>query len=238
MEFKNLLDYQKADLAYRKIESAIKKDASYIEMKKNREIYEQAKLKNAESETSATNAVNAYNSALAYYEQNAKNIESLCAKLASDDLDEAQESEILEKLEQAKSALAEWEKRVADLKVNADKLLSDYAKTLNDGKVSAEKYKSAKAKFEQLKASKADEIEKAKSDRDALFSSVEPELMAMYEKLTAEGKYPAFVPGMSVDEKQVSCGACGMGLSGVAKSEFEEKGFVVCETCHRIVYKL
>ena len=61
-------------------------------------------------------------------------------------------------------------------------------------------------------------------------------MFEIYKQITAENKYPAFVPAMG-DDASPACGACGMGLSGTAKNDLKNQGYCRCETCRRIIYK-
>ena len=238
MELKNLLDYQKADIAKRNIKSAMHKDVSCQDMRKYRDLYEQAVKLARESEDNANATLNEYESVKAFYEQNCAEIERICARLSLNDISDEEEIELLAKLEQVKATVTEWEKRIGEIKAKAEKLVSDYVKIQKDGLSFKDKYMVAKAEYAKLEKLKEPELAVAQSKMDEIKPSVQLELMEKYEKLTAVMRPPVFVPGMTSDGKQYSCGGCGMGLSNVAKAELEEKGMVVCESCHRLVYKI
>ena len=141
-------------------------------------------------------------------------------------------------MEEKKTAIAEQLKRVNDLKANADRLFANYRENGANAKQAKENYQKAKTAYEKFKAENMPKRAEAEKARDALKGGVDPALMAKYEKLTAEGKYPAFVPAMSPDNgKTYNCGACGMSQSGVTNSEINDKGIAYCESCHRIIYK-
>ena len=238
MELSKLLEYQKADVKLHNVIVEMHKDKSYQAMKKYREQFEQATVKNDEIEVLANKALASYESALAYYESNAKEIEKLIAKLSSDDLSDEEEDALVEELEQKKSAITEQLKKVNDLKANADRLFASYRENGANAKLAKENHQKAKTAYEKFKAENMPKRDEAEKARDALRDGVDPALMEKYEKLTAEGKYPAFVPAMSPDNgKTYNCGACGMSQSGVTISEINDKGIAYCESCHRIIYK-
>ena len=236
MTLEALLKYQKVDLEYKRLNDEIKKNPDYKKMRENKDAYNAAKQKCIDSENYAETVVAAYNDALAFLEENAKKVEKLCAKIKEGNLSEEDESKAIEELEQLKAAFVEKEKKAVQLKASAEKALAEYANAQKSGKVARVAYETAKVEYEKFKDSKAGDIAKLKSKRDALEQEVDEKLMKMYAQLTGEGKYPAFVAQLG-DEKSPTCGACGMMLSDTAKRDFNASGYCTCETCHRIIYK-
>ncbi len=237
MNLDALLTYQKADLAYKKLNDEIKKNQNYVEMRSNKKKFEAAKNAVLESEKQAENIVSSYEQGLKFIEQCAGEIEDLCAKLENGDADEETERSLVVRLEELQASVNEWKKRVDGLKVLADKALGDYKAAQVSGKKSRADYADAKAKFEAFQKGKEAELKKLKDARDALAGAVDPALMETYLKLTGDGVYPAFAPATELD-KNMSCGVCGMVVSSSAKTDLENKGYCRCETCRRIIYKL
>lgn len=237
MNLDALLTYQKADLAYKKLNDEIKKNQNYVEMRSNKKKFEAAKNAVLESEKQAGNIVSSYEQGLKFIEQCAGEIEDLCAKLENGDADEETERSLVVRLEELQASVNEWKKRVDGLKVLADKALGDYKAAQVSGKKSRADYADAKAKFEAFQKGKEAELKKLKDARDALAGAVDPALMETYLKLTGDGVYPAFAPATELD-KNMSCGVCGMVVSSSAKTDLENKGYCRCETCRRIIYKL
>ena len=237
MNLDALLTYQKADLAYKKLNDEIKKNQNYVEMRSNKKKFEAAKNAVLESEKQAENIVSSYEQGLKFIEQCAGEIEDLCAKLENGDADEETERSLVVRLEELQTSVNEWKKRVDGLKVLADKALGDYKAAQVSGKKSRADYADAKAKFEAFQKGKEAELKKLKDARDALAGAVDPALMETYLKLTGDGVYPAFAPATELD-KNMSCGVCGMVVSSSAKTDLENKGYCRCETCRRIIYKL
>ncbi len=237
MNLDALLTYQKADLAYKKLNDEIKKNQNYVEMRSNKKKFEAAKNAVLESEKQAENIVSSYEQGLKFIEQCAGEIEDLCAKLENGDVDEETEKSLVVRLEELQASVNEWKKRVDGLKALADKALGDYKAAQVSGKKSRADYADAKAKFEAFQKGKEAELKKLKDARDALAGAVDPALMETYLKLTGDGVYPAFAPATELD-KNMSCGVCGMVVSSSAKTDLENKGYCRCETCRRIIYKL
>ncbi len=236
MNLDNLLKYQEADLACKKLLDEIRGNSDYREMKKFKNEFNAAKQKVSESETLAGTVLSAYNSANEYLDKNSARAEELCALLEKDNLSEDEEKAAVSELESLRVAFAEWEKKAAQLKSNADKALMEYSGAQKSGKSARDSYASAKENYEKFKASKEDELQKLKSRRDTLEAGVEPELLEVYKSLTAENKYPAFVPALG-DENSPVCSGCGMMLADTGKNDLKNKGYCRCETCRKIIYK-
>ena len=236
MDFSKLLEYQKVDLEFKKLNDEIVKNKDYKTMKAKKDEFNAAKQAVGESEALADSVMNAYNGALEYLKANAAKIEAIVAKLIGGELDEEAEKTAVEELETLKNALGEWEKKAAALKSNADKAIADYTEAQKTGKTAREVYAKAKAQYEAFKQGKEKEYEALKSRLGELQKNVEPKVFEVYKQITAEGKYPAFVPVMG-DDASPACGACGMGLSGTAKNDLKNQGYCRCETCRRIIFK-
>lgn len=236
MELNNLLDFQKTDIAYKKIKDELAKNENYRVMAKSKDDFEQAKQRVASSEVTAEAIINAYNSAVATLNENLKEIDKLCAMAEKEDLDDEAQAQIVEKLETLRKVIESGEKKTAELKVNADKALNDYKSAQKVGKEAKANYTTAKEKFESFRKSKDVEIEELKKERSALKEKLDPELYELYKAKTSAGLYPALVPAM--ESGGIVCGGCGMQQSDSVKNALESKGYCECESCHRIIYKI
>ena len=215
MDFTKLLEYQKVDLEYKKLNDEIVGNKDYKTMKAKKEEFNAAKQAVGEAEALAESVMNAYNGALEYMKANADKIEAVVARLTAGELNE---------------------EKAAALKANADKAIADFTEAQKTGKTARTVYADSKAKYEEFKKGKEQEYEKIKNRLAELQKTVEPKVFEVYKQITAEGKYPAFVPAIG-DDASPACGACGMGLSGTAKSDLKNQGYCRCETCRRIIFK-
>lgn len=109
MDFSKLLEYQKVDLEFKKLNDEIVKNKDYKTMKAKKDEFNAAKQAVGESEALADSVMNAYNGALEYLKANAAKIEAIVAKLTGGELDEEAERTAVEELEALKNALGEWE---------------------------------------------------------------------------------------------------------------------------------
>ena len=105
MDFSKLLEYQKVDLEFKKLNDEIVKNKDYKTMKAKKDEFNAAKQAVGESEALADSVMNAYNGALEYLKANAAKIEAIVAKLTGGELDEETEKAAVEELEALKNAL-------------------------------------------------------------------------------------------------------------------------------------
>lgn len=234
MKLSKLLEYQKADMERKKLSDEITGNPDYKKMKTYKEEFNSAKQKVSDSESAAASLVSSYNGAVEYFERNAARVEELLTALSSG-LDEEEEKRTVAELEALSAAFSEWEKKAAQFKAAADKALMEYSGAQKSGKSARAAYAAAKQNYEKFKTSKEDKLKELKDKCAQLESAVEPELLAVYKSITAENRYPAFVPALGDNDSPV-CGACGMMLAGNAQIDLKNNGYCRCETCRRIIY--
>ena len=154
MDFTKLLEYQKVDLEYKKLNDEIVGNKDYKTMKAKKEEFNAAKQAVGEAEALAESVMNAYNGALEYMKANADKIEAVVARLTAGELNEDEEKAAVDELETLKAALNEWEKKAAALKANADKAIADFTEAQKTGKTARTVYADSKAKYEEFKKGK------------------------------------------------------------------------------------
>lgn len=239
MNFEKLLNYQKADVEYKNRKKAIINDPNHKKMRQAKEIFDDAKKKSSESEILAQSVMNAYTEALAFLEKNAEKVQKLCDLISAGNISDEEEANAIEQLNALKAEYVEWEKKANSLKTNADKAIADYTSAQKSGSVARDEYKKAKAEYEKATAGSEDELKSLEEARDKARKEVDDEkLLALYDSITTENKNinNVVVPLLG-DEKSPMCGGCGMAQSASAKDELASKGYIRCETCHRIIYK-
>lgn len=162
MNLDALLTYQKADLAYKKLNDEIKKNQNYVEMRSNKKKFEAAKNAVLESEKQAENIVSSYEQGLKFIEQCAGEIEDLCAKLENGDADEETERSLVVRLEELQASVNEWKKRVDGLKALADKALGDYKAAQVSGKKSRRRLRRRKSEVRSFPEGQGSGTQKTK----------------------------------------------------------------------------
>lgn len=228
-----LLEYQKIDIARRRILDEIERSEDAKKVERARSEFNAATAVCTDSEREAESIIGYYESALASFDEIEKELESLDQSGISDVEKRRALAETLEKL---KARLIDLEKRLREKDAVGEKAISQYLDGQRTRKKMKEAHASFKARLDTLKA--AHEPKLAEYDRQlaALRPEIPADLMAKYDAITAENRYPAFVKVNEVDKKDYSC-ICGLTLSQKTKSELLDTGFCRCETCHRIIYK-
>lgn len=228
-----LLEYQKVDIALRKELDEIERSDDSKNLERARNEFNAAKSAVAESESTAEGILAYYESALASFEEISKEIEAL----DSGDLDDPEKRRALtESLEKIKAKLSELERRLNEKHESGEKAIMKYLEGQERGKKMREVYGTVKARLDKIKEAHEPKIAEYRSKLDALRGGIPANLLEMYNALTAERKYPAFVEAIEADKKNYRC-FCGLTLSQKAKSELSDNGFCRCETCRRVIYK-
>ena len=237
MNFESILKYQKADLEYKQLNDEIAGNPDYRKMRVSKKAFDAAKQRKADSETLAGSVMGVYGAANDYLSANVARANELCARLGADDLGEEEEKELLVELENLRSQLGEWEKKLSSAKASADKAIAETRAANESGKAARSEFEAAKKNFEAFKSEKELKLAELKAAREKLEPAVEPALLNLYKSLTAENKYPALVAAAG-DDKNPVCGACGMSLAEQVKNDLKSNGYCRCETCGRVIYKL
>ena len=135
--------------------------------------------------------------------------------------------------------LAELTKTIAGIEKelsNAVREMGDISKRYDEirSKVPSAKaeYKKCREMFEQRKKDSEPQVSALKQQLAELEKGIDPKMLAEYQKLRGQNIYPVFVP-LSGN----NCGGCRMDLSIGEVGKIEAQGYVVCENCHRIIYK-
>ncbi len=235
MDFTNVINYQKADGARKKIHDEIRKHPDYAKAKEHEERFKSARQHAAKCEAFSAKIMAEYNGAETLLEKKSKEAEELCEKLSATALSEEEEKNLCSALEECKTVLAELDAKLKSLKADAEKVLSEYKKAQMVGKDAKAKYDEHYASYNKYKQENGAKLEEATKESDALRAKVETELLELYDRLIAINVRPPFVANMGDDKKPVCI--CGMGQSQTTNAEFVANGYVSCENCHRIIYK-
>ena len=235
MDFTNVINYHKADIARKKIHDEIRKHPDYAKAMECKERFKSASQHAAKCEAFAAKVMAEYSGAETLFEKKSKEAEELCEKLSATNLSEEEEKQLVGALEECKAVLVELDGKLKSLKADADKVLGEYKKAVTIGKEAKANYEKFYASYEKYKKENGEKLEEASKETAILREKVEPELLEIYDHLIAINVRPPFVPNIG-DDKKPSC-ACGMSQSQTTNAEFIEKGYVACESCHRIIYK-
>lgn len=230
-----LLKYQEIDIKLRRAQDSVEKSDAAQRGKKAKAEFEAAKKSVDDSERTAGEIVETLTAAA----QTAKEGKSLVAeyrdKLKGETTSKERKQMIAE-LEQLKSRLSESEKKADAKRKQAQKVLDESKDSQARAKKMRDIFVGEKEKYEDMKQQKEPEIGKYKQMLSQLRPSIDPKLMKVYDELTAERKYPAFVDAYSSDKTTFSCRGCGLQLSQAGNSGLLKDGICRCDNCRRVIY--
>lgn len=234
-KFIKLLDYQKKDIELRKINDALARDESRIVMNKNKKLFDEAKNTIAECEKQASSIVNLVDELQKYVNDN----EKLLTEAESVDMDEVEDfNEYMKKLESLKSKFQAADKRVHDIDTKGKAIVEERKNALRNGKAAQLKHGEAKEKHTKLLNSKAGELNKLKSELEAIRNELDPKLLDEYNRLVSENKFPPVAPARTTEKGVYNCGGCGISLPQKDNALLKDKGWCRCENCRRLVVSL
>lgn len=233
MSISKILDYQKIDLEYFKLENQLRNSTEAKKLKECESQYKSSSEEIIKYNLIAKDDFANLDRFQKQYEDLKKEINEISTSVV-DDIDEVQLDYYAKKLEQlmanVDSILKESERLSNDLKNIQDSANAELKKMSKCMQL-AKQLKDAYLKKQEEMASVAKEI---KARRDAAEKEVLPELLELYKKARKNKKMPFFVPFV----KPKTCGGCGMELANdILESLNTDKLVVECPNCGRVIYK-
>ena len=228
----DLLKYQQADTTIRKNNAVIEGCSEKKEMATYKVKFDEAKKNLLVAESNADKIVAAYNGALAYFEKVSGELNKLLESLES----AKNKEEVIAKLQDLKSKVADASAKVKAMAVKADEAIKLYVKANNDGKSSRENFNKAKESYDSKVAPLIKKNEELSSTIDTLNAKVNKADLEIYEGLIAQNIIPPFVEVLG-EEKGYMCGGCYMALLPTTAETLKNTGRCTCDNCKRIIYK-
>ncbi|MBQ2712486.1 MAG: hypothetical protein IJF71_03825 [Clostridia bacterium] len=231
MNYQAILEYQKVDGLLRKIENELKNS-------EERKRASQAKAFLLESEETSRRMDHRAEELIAAYHKLCEKQERESTTLAEyeasveeskNDLDELRYIE--KKIAQLADSLKKIDNEIAALQRDIEEVAREFNSFRKRFAAAKEEYKTYKQKYDELKKSRAAEINAIKEQLATLAAGVEPAMMEMYTQKRADKLYPVFV-----EIRSNMCGVCSMELSLGDKAFLKENGYVECEHCKRVLY--
>jgi len=243
MKLDKLLDYQKHDMALRRIMLEVEKSDDAQRIEKAKQEFAIAKKNVEDSEKDALSLVEFFSGLEKEYQAVQKKIDKLIPQIdkleKSLDKDTGKLDEyekLINELGVLKSEANTIENNTIKQKSKGDETIQKYKQASERAKKVREFHAKAKERLDALQKEKEPEIRVIRAALKELEPKVDKDLMAQYKTLTDDGKLPAFVAA-HLDGKNFSCKGCGMSLSQTGSSTLTSKGYTSCESCRRIVYK-
>ena len=231
MKKENLLKYQEIDGQLKKLVTEINQSEESVKGKKLGVFLKESEEKIKKMDKRADELNSLIQKLKANYQQSNEKFAEL-EEGVEQAIDKDELNYVAKKLAELTKTIAGIEKELA----NAIKEMGDIAKRYDDlrAKVPSAKaqYKECREKFEQRKKDSEPQIAALKQQLAELEKDVDQKVFAEYQKLRGQNIYPVIVP-----LEGNNCGGCRMDLSIGEIGKIESQGYVVCENCHRIIYK-
>ena len=143
---------------------------------------------------------------------------------------------ISKKLADVSKNMAAIEKEISSVLREIDEIGKSYDDLKRKVPDARTQYKECRSKFEEKKKECEPEVTALKTELAQLekeISDKNPKLIEIYQKLRGQNIFPVLVPLVGGNK----CSGCQMEVSIGATSKLDEKGFVICENCQRLIYK-
>lgn len=227
----SLLEYQKVDSELREIETSLKQSE---ERKKTK---------------AAHNFLNSVNDNLAELEQRAEDLAGkysssvkLCSQLEEelkeyegfDDMDEGQLAYVKKKAQSLSEEIGSLLTSIENLSKELAGVLKEFSQLKADTKKAKAQYSEYAPKYNELKASKEDEIKSIKMRLKKLEATIDAEVLEKYKQRRNDKIFPVLNEAKEMS-KHAYCW-CGTDLSTVAYNNLKNGNIVECENCHRLLY--
>lgn len=179
------------------------------------------------------------NELITFYEKTSGEIVELNeqAKDLSKAIEEAESEQetdyLLKKLDELVATIKYSENESKNLSQRISAVIKEYAVLKNTYKAAKTQYEEYGVKYNELKASKADEMNKIKENLSKLEKKVEPSLMERYLKKRKEEKMFPVIFEVTSDV----CGACHMNISLNEIAKLNNGEILECENCRRLLFK-
>ncbi|MCL2177744.1 MAG: C4-type zinc ribbon domain-containing protein [Firmicutes bacterium] len=223
---KDILEYQKIDVALFEIERGLINSAEFKEAHKMQQFLKQCEESLSKMEKQSAELLGFFNQALKAYDATAKRALEVEKAASTDEKAIGNFNKILDEISKLEKSINALNKNMVDISKKYD----DIAKKSTAAKKAFLENRQA---VEQKKKDKAGEITRLQTELKAASAKVSKDYLEKYKALRKENKVPAYVELLS----KKKCGGCRMDLALNKLDKLKEKGSTIeCEHCKRIVY--
>ena len=228
---KAMLDYQQIDAKLRKIEveiSGSEERKKAVTAKKYLDVMPESVNK---LDLRASELTVAYENALKEKDKlSEQQVELLKAMDHAED--ETEGAYLIKKTEELIVKIKNLAETIKKIGAEIEAIVKEYAGIKKTAKSAQEQYNVYGAKYNQLKASKKDEMTAISNELAVLEKQIPSELMERYKQKRADKIFPVLY-----EVKTNVCGACNMELSMSAMSDLKNGKVIECDNCRRLLYK-
>ena len=228
---KAMLDYQQIDAKLRKIEieiSGSEERKKAVSAKKYLDVMPESVNK---LDLRASELNMAYENALKEKDKLSEQQADLLKAIEHAE-DETEGAYLIKKTEELIGKIKNLADTIKKISAEIESVVKEYAGIRKTAKSAQEQYNVYGAKYNQLKASKKDEMTAITNELEALEKQIPEDLLARYKQKRADKIFPIFY-----EVKTNVCGACNMELSMSDMSDLKNGKIVECDNCRRLLYK-
>lgn len=236
MKLDSILKYQAIDLELQKLKKEILTNENCRIAEESKRQFNEMKTAVAKNENIAAKVYGGYEESLKHYEETIVKAEELMEKLEDESLSEEEADKIAENLESIKAKLCDIADFIANIKKKGEDAVREFSSAQKSGHELKNKYVQARDELKKIEEEYKPRITQLQKELAEARKEVDDELFATYEKVTRENGYPAFAEVYVADGNTMNCSMCGYSISLNTQSELKDRGFCVCEKCHRIIY--
>ena len=227
-----ILEYQTLDAQIKAIELEL---SSTEERKRSRDLLQflketEEKLKKMEQYVSEI--AFKYNSFKEQYDTNS-NLLKEYSDAVNSVMDEDELNYLRKKYEDLVHVIANIEKEINAIIQEANSISKQFDECKAKLPLAKKQYAEVKEKFDAIRKQKEPEISEIQRKKSELEKGIPAEVLTLYKELRDQNISRPFVKL----EEPNRCGGCRMELSMGKMSAIESKGYIRCESCHRVIYK-
>lgn len=232
MEIKKLVEYQKVDAKLFELQKNLNKSPNKEKCAQLSSAAKDSQQKSIKLEEQASTVSAELSQLVKQADQIKKRIKSFISKdvekMSGEDLD----VNITQKdaLSQELSAI---DKKATKLAETVNSILTEFNKTIQIYNMAKSKYVQAKAAYDKEIAEISPKMQALETELKAIEKNIDPSSIEEYKKRRSDKTFPVLVPLSGR-----ACGGCHMEMPISSIAKLEEKGYLVCENCRRIIYNL
>lgn len=224
-----LLKYQDIDMQIKKLENEISGSEERKKATEMQQYLKEYQTRLIKYDTLSETVYNNYKTVIAVYEDLAKKIENI-SKL-SEKASEEKVDELITGIAATNENLAKIEKEIFNVSNQMQAISKDVENILKNAKTAKKNLILYRDAYSKIKQAREPEIEKLKKQLASQETKIDKKLLSKYLAKHNDKNLPVFVA-----ENSGRCGGCRMEIPGSGKKYLQEKGYIECENCGRIIY--
>lgn len=232
MNIKNLLEYQEKDFEIIKLERKLNESETKKILNDMIIKVKESQNKSLQLEKNANELILEYEKLEKTFQENSSKLDAI-SKKKLEGLSDADLSALMNVSNSIISNFGILEKKFILIAEKINSTLAQFDQAKKNYKLAKEKHSEHRKKYDDQVNEIQPKIDNINRELKELERNVDSDLLAKYKQKRQDKMFPIFVP-----EIDSACGGCRMGLSYGAVGKLKEKGFIECENCRRIIYRL